>query len=126
MASTPTRFVLVVVPGKGHVWPTEMFSAPRLDCRHQMPADPAHRPSKGVLTVDLVVPQPGFALAVRDLVQLVTQQEAGTMVCVLCNHAKHRSPVVAAFAADLLREAHAHIPIRVFESYPCYCREAPK
>lgn len=103
VANMARHFLMIVAPvGGEQAWPRDMWRLPKVDCRKHMPHDPAHGPQSGLGVVDRVCRQDGFFSAVSAVLDLAKTENAVTVVC---NHAKHRSPVVAAFAAQCLAEA---------------------
>jgi hypothetical protein len=67
--------------------------------RQELPFDPDEKTRKGTY-VDQVMSQRGFAAAVERVVQ----SAGSTKLLVTCSKGLHRSPVVAAGAAELLQE----------------------
>lgn len=103
VANMARHFLMIVAPvGGEQAWPRDMWRLPKVDCRKHMPHDPAHGPQSGLGVVDRVCRQDGFFSAVSAVLDFAKTENAVTVVC---NHAKHRSPVVAAFAAQCLAEA---------------------
>jgi len=68
--------------------------------RNDMPHDPADQTWKSMNTVDSVASQPGFIESITKVVEAAFDHP---LLVVGCRRGKHRSPVVAAGAAEILQ-----------------------